>query len=50
MSWRACLDGLACRSPCLARSFICNEEELTMKTILVPVQNSPAMKSTLGPR
>jgi nucleotide-binding universal stress UspA family protein len=27
--------------------FICNEEGLTMKTILVPTQNTPAMRSTL---
>src|SRR5215475_6886699 len=27
--------------------FICNEEGLTMKTILVPTQNTPTMESTL---
>src|SRR5258707_6619394 len=49
MSWRSCLEGLACRCRigCLGLSFICNEGELTMKTILVPTQNNPAMKSTL---
>src|SRR5260370_16887365 len=49
MSWRSCLEGLACRCRfgCLGLSFICNEGELTMKTILVPTQNIPAMKSTL---
>src|SRR5258707_3013262 len=49
MSWRSCLEGLACRCRfgCLGLSFIFNEGELTMKTILVPTQNIPAMKSTL---
>src|SRR5260370_20820766 len=49
MSWRSCLEGLACRCRIggLGLSFICNEGELTMKTILVPTQNIPAMKSTL---
>src|SRR5712675_2294035 len=43
------LEGLACRCRigCLGLSFIFNEGELTMKTILVPTQNIPAMKSTL---
>src|SRR5258706_10982924 len=49
MSWRYCQEGLACRCRigCLGPSFISNEGELTMKTILVPTQNIPAMKSTL---
>jgi len=50
-SWRSCLEGLACRKsvPSWLRGTIVHLQRagLTMKTILVPTQNTPTMQSTL---
>ena len=49
-SWRSCLEGLACRKsvPSWLHGTIVHLQRAgpTMKTILVPIQNTPTMQST----